>query len=164
MRGSERPEHGLATAMRLLAEHLGVARCAYADVDLDGDRFVIPHDYAQAGASIAGEHRLSTFGERLAALIRDGQAPVVIGDAATELGADEASRLAALGIRAFVCCSLIRNGRLRALMAVHHANPRVWEQGEVAFVAEVVERCLHAPRAAMRPWGELNRRSSEAGN
>ena len=152
IRSARELDDALATAMRLLSEHLGVTRCAYADVDLDGDRFVIPHDFVVGGASMAGEHRLSTFGESLAARIRQAGAPVVIGDAVADLGAADAAPLAALDIRALVCCSLFRNGRLRAMMAVHDARPRAWSASEVAFVTEVTERC----------WTSIEHRATHA--
>ncbi|CAN5751216.1 hypothetical protein BH11MYX3_BH11MYX3_15990 [soil metagenome] len=150
MRGSGALEHALTTTMKLLAEHLGVTRCVYGDVD--GDRVVIPHGDHSTLASLAGEYRLSDYGASVADQIRRGAAPVAICDAGTELGEDAARRLAALGIRAFVCCSLIRAGRLRALVSVTDASPRDWRPSELAFVSEVSERC----------WTSIEHRATQA--
>ena len=52
-------------ATTLLGTELGVSRCAYADVDPDGDRFWIRHDYTAPGQqSSAGEYSLDEFGAR----------------------------------------------------------------------------------------------------
>jgi DNA-binding response OmpR family regulator len=54
------PEAVMAIVARRLGEHLGVSRCAYADVEPDGDRFTIRHDYTVPGvASSAGDYRLT---------------------------------------------------------------------------------------------------------
>ena len=45
----------------------------------------------------------------------------------------------AIGIKAIVCASLVKEGRLVALMAVHQAEPRRWTDGEVALVFNTTE-------------------------
>jgi hypothetical protein len=46
-----------------------------------------------------------------------------------------------IGIKAIICCPLLKQGALRAMMAVHQATPREWTASEIALVEEVVERC-----------------------
>jgi GAF domain-containing protein len=46
----------------------------------------------------------------------------------------------AIGIKAIICCPLLRAGRLRAMMAVHQTTPRHWTAHEIALVEAVVER------------------------
>ncbi len=150
MRGSGALEQALMTTMRLLAEYLGVTHCVYGDVD--GDRLVIPHGDPSTSASVAGEHRLSDYGASVVDQIRRGAAPVVFRDTAAELDAESAAHFAALGVRAFVCCSLIRNGRLRALVSVGDQRSRDWQPSEVSFVSEVSERC----------WTSIEHRATQA--
>ena len=45
-----------------------------------------------------------------------------------------------IGIKAIICCPLVKQGRLVAMMAVHQRHPRAWTEGEVALVKAVVER------------------------
>ncbi len=141
----------LPVALRMLGERLRASRCAYAEVDADGDRCTIPYDYTDSCASMVGQHRLSHFGPRVAAELRRGTGPVVVRDVDAEFPPDEARMLGANGIKAFICCSLRRHGVLRALMAVHHSSPRDWSANEVAIAQEVVERC----------WATIEQRGAE---
>jgi PAS domain S-box-containing protein len=138
----------LEVTARMLGEHLRATRCAYADVGPDGDRFVIPHDWTDGAASTVGEYSLNRFGPRAAADMRAGR-PLVVRDVDAELPpADGADAFNALGIKAVICCPLVKAGRLAAMMAVHQAEPRDWTPTEVALVTEVVERSwAHVERA-----------------
>ncbi|MGO9834167.1 MAG: GAF domain-containing protein [Polyangiaceae bacterium] len=138
------PELVLPVALRILGRHLGASRCGYAEVDADGDHCTVPHDYTDGCVSIVGRHRLSDFGPRVAAALRRGGDPVVVRDVDLEFAKDEADALKSIGIKAFICCALVRQGVLRALMAVHQMGPRDWSASDVAIVQEVVERCWAA--------------------
>ena len=48
------PEQIMAVTARMLGEHLHASRCAYADVEQDGERFRILHDYTDGCASTVG--------------------------------------------------------------------------------------------------------------
>jgi len=126
---------------RLLGEHMGVARCAYADLEPDNDHFTIRDDWTAEGvASTAGKYSLDQFGTRAAASLRAGQT-LVIRDMDTELPAEDGGgTFNAIGIKAIICCPLVKEGRLAALMAVHHATPRQWTTDDIMLVEEVVER------------------------
>jgi len=130
----------LPVALRLVGEHLGVTRCHYAIVADDGDHIEIPHDYSRDCEPMIGHFRISGFGAGLAAAIRGGP-PVVVPDVdeafPREAGADV---LKSFSIRAFVVCSLVRHGSIKALMAVHQDKPREWSQDEVRLLGEAVER------------------------
>jgi PAS domain S-box-containing protein len=126
---------------RLLGEHLQVTRCAYADVELDNDRFTIRDDWTAEGvASTAGVYSLDLFGSRAAQDMRSGRI-LVIHDVDRELAlGDGAAMFNAIGIKAIICCPLVKEGRLVAMMAVHHAQPRTWTENDIALVEEVVQR------------------------
>ena len=131
----------LEATTRLLGEHLGVTRIAYADVEADGDRFTIRHDWRGEGAeSTVGTYSLDAFGPRAAADQRAGRT-LVVRDADAELApAEGGDAFNAIGIKAVVCCPLVKDGRLVAMMAAHQDAPRDWTPAEVALVEEVVER------------------------
>jgi PAS domain S-box-containing protein len=143
----------LETATRLLGEHLRVSRCAYADVDEDGEHFRIPHEHHDGSVAVTlmGEWQLSAFGDGIAHTLRSGQT-LVVSDYEADWPA-EAPAVAQLEVRATVCAGAIRGGRLYAMMAVHHARPRRWRPDEVALVETVAERCwdsIERARAARR--------------
>ena len=144
-------------AMRAAAEHLATrldaSRTAYADVDADTDRFVIRDDYTRPGlASSAGVYSLDLFGARAAADMRSGKT-LIIRDMAAELAmGDGREMFLSIGISAIICCPLVKNGRLVAMMAVHQNTPRDWQDHEVALVESIVERC----------WAHVQRVGAEA--
>ena len=145
----------MTIAARMLGTHLSATRCAYADVEADGDRFTIRDDWRVAGAATtAGTYRLDQFGRRAVEELRAGRV-LVIRDVDAELDASGdpgAATFNAIGIKAIVCCPLVKDGRLRAMMAVHQATPRDWTDAEAALVREVAERS----------WAHIERVRSEA--
>jgi signal transduction histidine kinase/CheY-like chemotaxis protein/putative methionine-R-sulfoxide reductase with GAF domain len=153
MRAAIDPDRLLPAALRLLGQHLRVSRCVYAIVDADGDRCTVPPDYTDNCASSAGDYRLSDFGPSIYAAFLRGDRAVVVNDIATDLDPlDDPQRFLAIEVRAFVCCSLVREGQLRAMMAIHSNVPRTWTEGEVAIVQDFVERC----------WATVQQRGAEA--
>jgi PAS domain S-box-containing protein len=143
----------MAAAARQLALHVRSSRCAYADVDDDSDRFVIRDDYVAPGIpSSAGVYRLDLFGSRAVTDMRSGQT-LVVRDVDAELApADGREMFRAIGVQAIVCCPLVKDGRLVAMMAVHQDRPRDWSEHEVGLVEAVVERC----------WAHVQRIAAEA--
>ncbi|PQZ86352.1 MULTISPECIES: GAF domain-containing protein [Pseudomonas] len=130
----------MTTTTRLLAEHLQVSNCAYADMDADEDGFTIRGNWAAPGSpSIVGHYSLASFGERAVKSLRAGE-PLVVRDNRVEFTLKDAASYQALGALATVCFPLIKDGRLTALMAVHDKAARVWSPYELALVGEVTER------------------------
>jgi PAS domain S-box-containing protein len=144
IRDTADPEQVMAIVTRALGTHLATSRCAYADVAPDGDRFVI-RDYCAPGvATSAGEYRLDLFGPRAAADQRAGRT-LVIRDVDAELSAAAAgdagaATFSAIGIKAIICCPLVKQDRLLAMMAVHGDRPRNWTPEEIVLVQAVVDR------------------------
>ncbi|AVR96010.1 hybrid sensor histidine kinase/response regulator [Pseudoduganella armeniaca] len=144
----------MAEATRLLGEHLAVTRVAYADLEPDNDRFTIRHDWTVPGAiSTAGVYSLDLFGSRATSNLRVGRT-LLINDVDRELApGDGDDMFNAIGIKAIICCPLVKGGALVAMMAVHQQQPRTWTADEIALVEAVVERC----------WAHIERvRSTEA--
>ncbi len=135
------PKEIMRAAARLLGTHLHVSRCAYAEVEKDGDHLHVPGDYTDGCASVVGDFRLSDFGESTHSKMAAGRT-LVLHDVEAELAPHEgAEAFGAIEIKAMISCPLIKNGDLVAMMAVHHRVPRQWTNAEVALVQEVVERC-----------------------
>ncbi|HYF52642.1 MAG TPA: PAS domain S-box protein [Salinarimonas sp.] len=146
------PTRIMAMTAELLGRHLGVAVCAYADMEPDEDGFTIRGDWTAPGfPSIVGAYRLQAFGVTAAERLRSGR-PLITRDTLAELGAEQAELFLRLGLRATVCMPLVKGGRLTALMAVHSASPRDWSDEALALVAETTERS----------WAHIERVRSQA--
>ena len=132
----------MAETTRIFGEYLGATRCAYADVDLDSDRFTIRSDWATEGvSSSAGVYSLDLFGPKATSNLRRGL-HLVVNDVDAELGDDGGGRMFnAIGIKAIICAGLVKEGRLVAMMAIHQDVPRHWTVHEIQTVSDVVDRC-----------------------
>ncbi|MGU3540803.1 ATP-binding protein [Methylobacterium sp. A54F] len=130
----------MATTTRMLAQHLQLSNCAYADMDADADGFTIRGDWAADGSpSIVGHYSLADFG-RLAVRNLSAGEPLIINDNLAELAPEEAATFQAIGIAATICMPLVKDGRLTALMAIHDRVPRLWSGYDLALLREVTER------------------------
>ncbi len=145
------PEQILEVTSRMLGAHLNASRCAYADVASDGEQFKIRHDYTDGCSSTVGHYQLSLFGGNAMTTLRRGQTLVIRNVVEELLPDDGANMFNALGIQAIITCPLVKEGGLRAMMAVHQTTPRDWQPKEIALVQDVVERC----------WAMIERRTAE---
>ncbi|HXH47715.1 MAG TPA: GAF domain-containing protein [Bradyrhizobium sp.] len=141
----------MAVTTRMVGEYLGVSNCAYADMDPDEDGFTIRGDWAAPGAMhILGHYSLADFGEKAVRELGAGR-PLVINDNLTEIGPEEAAAFQRIGIGSTICIPLVKEGRLTALMAIHHRGPHRWASRELALLTEVTERS----------WAHIERVRSE---
>jgi PAS domain S-box-containing protein len=141
MRALSDPDEITRTAARLLGEHLGVNRCAYADVDADEGSFNLTGDYTNGVQSIVGQYTLEQFGGELERLCREGL-PYVVEDAECDpRTADVRDAYRATAIRAVISVPLRKSGKVVAGMAVHQSSPRQWRADEVDLVTQVASRC-----------------------
>lgn len=146
------PQEILAIVTRRTARHLGVTNCAYADMDPDQDGFTIRGDWAAPGtASIVGHYSLAAFGKLAVQELSAGR-PLIVDDNRAQLAPEEAANFQAIGISATICMPLVKEGRLLALMAVHHREPHRWTPAELATIREVTARS----------WAHIERVRSEA--
>ncbi len=143
----------MAAATSLLGLELHASRCAYADVDADGNRFWIRNDFTAPGhPSSSGEYSLDLFGPRAVAELKSGST-LILRDISAELSAGEGREMFhQIGINAIITCPLIKSGRLTAMMAVHQDRARQWTSYEIELVREVVDRC----------WAHVERIGTEA--
>ncbi len=133
------PEQIMSTVARTLGSHLGVSRCAYADVEGDAEHFTIRRDYTDGGASLVGQYELSRFGPRTAEALRRGET-LVLHDVPRELPEGDAEAFRACGVQATVWSPLVKEGRLVAMMAVHQHGPRQWSDEVIGLIKAVAER------------------------
>lgn len=142
----------MAISTQMVAEYIGVASCAYADMHEDQDTFTIRGDWAAPGAtSIRGRYSLAQFGQRAVEELSAGR-PLIVQDTLAELAPEAAQAFRAIGIAATICMPLLREGRLVALMAIHDAAPHQWTDEELVLVREVTDRS----------WAHIERARAEA--
>lgn len=141
------------TTVRVLREQLNADRCAYARCESDEDTFEVLGNCATGLPPMVGKFRLSDFGSDVLQTQREGQ-PYVVEDAEISASTDTARALfRANGIRAAVTVPLLKEGRLRAGVAVHHATPRVWTADELELIELAANACwesIERARAARR--------------
>jgi PAS domain S-box-containing protein len=128
-------------ATRMTAEHLKSSRCAYADLEPDGDHFTIRADYvADGSASTVGFYSLDLFGSKAVADLNAART-LVIRNVDAELAAqDGGDMFRAIGIQAIITIPLVKDGQLRAMMAAHQNVPRDWTPDEIRLMEIVAER------------------------
>ena len=145
------PQQIMAVTVRMLGEHLRVSRCAYADVEQNGEQVTVLDDYTDGCASMAGKYQLSLFGARAVDTLYSGQTLIIRNVEAELLPGEGADMFNASGIKAIISCPLVKDGVLRAMMAVHQTTPREWKSDEITIVRDVVDRC----------WATIERRTAE---
>ncbi|HEY2734106.1 MAG TPA: PAS domain-containing protein, partial [Polyangiales bacterium] len=145
------PEEIMPAALRVLGEHLHASRCAFAHVDPEGIGYTIPYDYTDGCRSLVGRHQLPA--SRLAwRELKQGHT-LIVRDVEREVSPEDgALELAALQVRAMIGCAHVRDGKFRALLAVHQTSARDWTSAEIAMVEEVAVRC----------WATIEQRIAEA--
>ena len=136
------PDEITSMAARVLGQHLGVERCAYAFVEDDQDTFHIAGNYTNGLDSIVGSYRFREFSAECLRLMRAGK-PFVVDDSERDERVSEDDRRAyrQTGIAGVICASIIKRGRFVAAMAVHTKAPRAWQPWEVDLVQQVASRC-----------------------
>jgi PAS domain S-box-containing protein len=160
------PAEITAMAARLLGEHLGVNRCAYADVEADETTFNITGDYTRAVPSLVGRYTTAQFGQHYAELCRRGITYVVEDAEQDDRLAEVLDAYRVAQIQAVVAVPLHKAGRLVAGMAVHQATPRKWLADEIELVEQVANRCWESIERARieRDLRESNARFRQLAN
>ena len=140
------------TASRLLAQHLGVNRALYSELEGDGDsRLVnIRGQYVAQGMPFPSPVRYADFADPdvVQAFRAGGTLVVVDAEREAMLEPSIRSTWSASGIAALVAVSLVKHGVETAHFSVHSAVPRAWKPSEVQLVREVAERTWAANERA----------------
>ena len=133
------PDEMMAKTALLLAEHLQVDRCAYAEVENESV-YVITGNYTRGVPSMVGRWPVAAFGSLHLRTMLSNE-PFVIDDVESDPRAGkDLSTYRATNIQAVVCIPLHKDGKLVAAIAVHQKTPRRWEAFEVELIRTVVER------------------------
>jgi diguanylate cyclase (GGDEF)-like protein/PAS domain S-box-containing protein len=135
------PDGILAIITRLLGRHLHTSRCAYAEIEDDGEYLICLQDYTDGCASSVGRYQSSLFGQYATSELHAGRT-LVMNDVNTDLPPTDSKDIYdAMEIKAVIGCPLVRQGKLRAIMGVHQATPRTWTPSEISLIEEVAGRC-----------------------
>ncbi len=135
------------TAARLLAEHLGVARAGYAEIDTQG--YAVRSQYAHHVPRLPERGPAMTFGAALQAAYSRGET-VVINDVASDPRLTGAERAVMIGrqMAACVTVNLVKDGQVVAAFGTSDSTPRVWTPTEIILVRDVAERTWEATERA----------------
>ncbi|MDO8300717.1 ATP-binding protein [Lacisediminimonas sp.] len=142
----------LAAASEMIAQHMGITRVSYGEVDDAKGTFLIRNDWSGDGfPDIAGVVRqLDEFGPEVVAALRMRE-PMVVNDIRQDpRTAQHADAYASLHIRANMAIPLVKSGRLVAILSLQHAAPRQWSANDIGvayFVAERTWASLESARA-----------------
>ncbi len=134
------PGEVMGTAARMLAEHLAVDRCVYAELE-DEAVLVVTGEHTRCGLGLLGRWPLAAFGSEYARLMAANE-PFVVHDLDRDprVGADLSAYRQA-SIRAMIAVPMRQAGKLAATMMVYQAAPRAWTPAEVELVQTVGGRC-----------------------
>ncbi|MGH9940904.1 MAG: PAS domain-containing protein [Pyrinomonadaceae bacterium] len=142
IRRAETAEDLLHETAQAIGRHLGVARCAFDEVNLESETVTVHRDYYAEGLQPgARSFSMAEFSQATLGDIKAGRT-VVVSDAA----ADE--RTATLyeteyqphGFAAYVAVPLLRDGRWAATLWANYEAPHAWSGQEVALLETVAER------------------------
>ena len=144
----------LDTTLERVGRYLNVARANYAE-GVDDAALVVTHDWMRDDTPtlVGARYPLDILGAKLIRSQLAG-APVVVDDLTADprFDADNLPLFQALGIGALVSVSLIRGGRIAAVLSLQQGEPRAWRPSEIRLIREVADRT----------WATLERAHAEA--
>ncbi len=151
LRDQTDPEQIMADVESALGALLDADRVGYGEVDQAAGVVSMSRDWTAGVASAQGQFSLHAFGEGLISDLAEGRTIQIEDVREDPRTAGVAAAFDAIQTRALIRAPLIRNGRLRAFLYIHAAQPRVWTEAQVSLVEEV----------AARTWTEVERARAE---
>ncbi|HEX8388680.1 MAG TPA: GAF domain-containing protein, partial [Sphingomonas sp.] len=143
----------LGATLERLGAHLGTSRANYAEVRDRRDVHVLAEWKEEGAAATLGTSLpIELFGPELGGRFIAGEV-VAVDDILAEPRLAHAHRMVRERRRArgFVCVPLVRDGEVRAMLAVQQNEPRIWRDEEKSLLRDVAERA----------WGVLERARAE---
>lgn len=136
-------------AAEIVGRMLGASRVGFGYLDAAVEEIDVVADWTVPGmASIVGRHRFDDYGELLNEL-RNGD-PLIVEDVRTDpRTAFKLAHLLDVGIAAMVNLPVREQGKMVALLIVHHDAPRTWSPEMMTFLGNVADR-LQAGVARLR--------------
>lgn len=134
------PEEMTLQVFAIIGQALGATRVGLGRLDRDSDTVTIGPDWRAPGAaSLAGQHRLTDYGE-----IREdvlwGQ-PLVIHDVQADSQASQSlERWQAIQVRSMANMPVREHGRTVGLLFVHYDAPHHWDRETLSFLRNVADR------------------------
>ncbi|HYE58441.1 MAG TPA: PAS domain-containing protein, partial [Rhodothermales bacterium] len=145
LRLARTPDDVLTAGFSLLPGVFGEVRFAYAEIDADEDRVTVLDSGGPGALPIGATYPLSAF---LAPGLEPDFAagrPLVVTDVQTDPRTEERREgFGRTGTTAFISVPVLRDGRLRGMLSVVSATPRVWTPEEVAYAEAVGARVAPA--------------------
>lgn len=147
------PDSELEEAMKLLNQHLGLARSAVFEVGDDQDEVHLVVGVGTDSVDWPDRFRMSDFAPELAEAYQS-RTSYVIEDAETDPRLSEQGREAILhlGVRAAAGVPVVKADRLTMVLTVQAREPRRWSRHELLLLEEVAERI----------WSAIERARSDA--
>jgi PAS domain S-box-containing protein len=144
------PEEITAAASEILGRWLDVDRVIYAEVNEDGERFLVAREWLADGAtSVArGVRRLDDFGPPVVAELRAGRSIAVDDVRFDARTAAHSGASVALGVIANVGVPLVKSGRLVAILNVQLGRACHWSDTSIELARETAERTWAALESA----------------
>ena len=135
------------TAARLLGQHLGVTRVAYAEIE--GREYRIHREYTRGVAPLAGQPPRMMMNELVRQALARGET-LVVSDVQSDPRMNNGDRaiLHERQIAAYVVTALVKSGRIVASLGVNHLATRDWTASEAKLVRDVAERTWEAVERA----------------
>ncbi|MBE1526837.1 PAS domain S-box-containing protein [Sphingopyxis sp. OAS728] len=159
LRDIDEPARMLQAACAMLGRALEAGRCGFASISEDGQMVRVDSDWAGDLFSLAGESRLlDSFGPEVISELRGGDTLVVADSERDSRSSGYVEGWHSIGTRSLIVCPLMKDGRLDALLYVHHSEPRDWRIAEIALVEDVA---IRTREAADRARSEAAMRESE---
>ncbi|MFC3459075.1 hybrid sensor histidine kinase/response regulator [Massilia haematophila] len=150
------PEEVTATASELLGKAVGCGRVVYGEADETAEHLALGRDWTDGSlGSMSGMRlHLDDFGAAIVDVLRAGHNVVIDDILADPVGARHTAAYRASGIRAVLAIPLMKEGRLRAVLSLHHAEARHWTPEQIAMAEDMVDRTWFAVESA-RAQAEL---------
>ena len=150
LRGALTSRDAIETGCKLLGTEMNAAFCTFSEIE--GDNICsVGGEWTANGLPLLLERRnLSTFGEARFAELLSGS-PILIEDIDSDqriAGTSAQTGVDRLGCRAMLDIPLIREGKVRAMLAIGMLKPHVWVDDEVALATETLELMWQATERA----------------
>jgi PAS domain S-box-containing protein len=141
IRSMDRPQDLIFAASQILGETLRTDRVGYGAIDPELETVYVERDWTAPGVQSLSDmlYKFREFGSYIDDL-KLGRC-VVIHDVGTDPRTmRDAHSFRNLGVEAVVNVPVLEQGKLVAVLLVHHSQPRRWTDGEVSLVSEAAER------------------------
>lgn len=141
LRGLVNPMAVVASTTQALGQRLRASRVVFADIDEAQNLVATVGEWMDGTVpQVPGRLRITDFGDAIAGPLRRGETLRVADVYAHGASASSLAALDAIGVAAFVCVPLLKNGRFVATLNVHQSQARDWTDDEVEIIEVVAER------------------------